>query len=162
MVSKRGVALAAAAFLVLSLFAGVATSGQDCRKVTATFKFHSEFWMDPEICDGYDFCQYSEIRGTLKGRWWVFGNWEDVEEVAGGTAAAFNIVSIIETNRGTLYTESRELVNYLAADGFVAHEAVTGGTGKYEGATGWLAAWLSFDPAGGNIGGQICTPDGNG
>ena len=116
----------------------------------------SELWEDPGICNGYDFCQYAKVTGTVNGLWWVYGNEEDIKEIEGGEGLLNRLVSVMETNQGEIYSDDMELGNLNAPDGWVFHHAVTGGTGRYEGASGWLVGWLSWETSRGKIGGKIC------
>lgn len=156
MVNQKILVLAAVLLLVVGLVATAADANQRCRRVNGNIKTLSELWEDPAVCDGYEFCQYAEVTGTVNGLWWVYGNWEDIEEVAGGEGLVNHLVSVMETNRGDVYADDMELGNLNAPDGWVFHHAVTGGTGKYEGATGWLAGWFSWETFRGKIGGKIC------
>ena len=142
---------AALILLVLGL-AGAAAADQKCRKVRGNIEALSELWEDPAVCNGFEFCQYAEVTGTVNGLWWVFGNWEDIEEVAGGEGVVNHLVSVMETKLGDLYADDMELGNLNAPDGWVFHHAITGGTRRYEGASGWLS-WETYR---GKMGGEIC------
>ena len=158
MISNRGIFLASAALLVLSLASSAAISDQTCRNVQSNVTDLSVIFADPDgVCNGYELCQYSEIKGTLNGRWWSFWNLDDEEFVADNTALVLDIDSVFETNHGDIYTEERGILNFFAPDGYAAHIGVTGGTGRYEGATGWMTGTLIFIfEESGMLTGEIC------
>ena len=106
--------LAAVALLALILAAGGADADQSCRQVNGNIKDLSELWEDPAVCNGYEFCQYAEVTGTVKGLWWVYGNWDDLEDVAGGEGVVNHLVSVMETNQGDVYADDMELGNLNA------------------------------------------------
>ena len=164
MISSKSTVPVVAVLLALSLAAGPAVAEQSCKKVNANLKAFSEFFVEdpenPTVCNGFEFCQYAEVRGTLNGLWWIYGDFADFVPVAGGKGLLADVIGVFETNQGDLYADDIELANQNAPDGGVFHSAVEGGTGKYEGASGWLAGWFFFEPpTGGNIGGEICWID---
>ena len=158
MISNRSFVLSVLVLLALSLATSAAIADQTCRKVNSNVTALGEFLVDDPQCGDYDFCQSADLKGTLNGTWWVFGNDGDEVVIADGTVLAFWLDAVIETKHGDLYLVDREIANLLAADGLAFHDAVaeTGSTGRYEGATGWFAGYLTFAPVGGKLAGEIC------
>jgi hypothetical protein len=126
------------------------------------------------VFDGteYGVCVDTPLKGTLNGIWHFYGD--------GGFVTAFPDppfsslfagwgLDAIETNRGAIYAQDNYIWNLSvfglegtkAAIPAVSLSVITGGTGHYEGATGWFAA--IYDDGGGGwrgfIRGEICTPD---
>ena len=156
---KLTIVFAVSILPLLGLFSGAALADQSCRQVQANVTGLSEvFTGSNPICNGYDLCQYADIRGTLNGRWWSFWDLEDEELVADFTAFVFATDTVFKTNRGEVYGQERGILNFFANDAFVSHIGVTGGTDAYEGATGWIGAVVTyFSEAGGKLMGEICT-----
>ena len=159
MMKKVAIMFAASVLLVLGLFSGTALADQSCREVQANVtEISSVFTGSNPICNGFDNCQYVEIRGTLNGQWWAFWDIEDEEFVANFTALVFATEDVFKTNRGEIYAQELAIINFSATDAFVSHIGVTGGTDAYEGATGWIAAYVAnFSDANGRLEGEICT-----
>ncbi len=87
---------------------------------------------------------------------WTYLNWDGFIEWPDGTIINISY-SVHETPRGELFFDDRAIVTPNAPEGFALHSNVIGGTGRYEGATGWLAYYLEW--AEGNQGlmrGEIC------
>jgi hypothetical protein len=170
MITKRKCSVVAALLLGLCVVTGAALADQTCRNVQSNVKGISDVFVGPDgICNGYEFCQYSDIKGTLNGRYWAYWNADGEEYVAdipdddpdfGPSAFVLRANDIIETNHGNITAEERGIVNFFASEGYVAHLSVTGGTGKYENAVGWLSVTLVFmNEVGGLVTGEICGPN---
>lgn len=117
------------------------------------------------------FCIDAPTKGTLNGTWHFYGElgngiaWpEDGSDpapysplVAGWGLGEF------ETNKGTIKVQDNWMVNGNVNEPdeffFVSHMNITGGTGDYEGATGWIG--VVADSVGdwrGWARGEVCTP----
>lgn len=144
-----------AAMLCLSssvLFAG------DCKQVNAKLE-GGPILFDPD-CDGWDICQEAYLMGTPNGSWWVYLNldggyieWED------GTI--INVTeSVLQTAHGDIYSVDRAIVAPGAPEGFAQHSTITGGTGRYEGVTGWIVTYFEWvEDYNGRLVGEICWPE---
>jgi len=101
--------------------------------INGTYRFYSA----PEL-NGWDL----EVPdGAIGPTWWI------------GVSYA---ISVFETNGGTLFTQESEVWHWDELEGWGAHYSIKGGTGHYDGATGWMAAAGSYDSM--VLVGEICTP----
>jgi hypothetical protein len=153
---NKTVIFVSAALLALTLATGTAIAEGPCRTVRSNLENIGESIEDPSQCNGYDFCQSVDIRGTLNGTWWIFGNNSGIEVLAEGTALAFYLDGVFSDQHGELLLVDREILNLLAEDGLGFNVAVVGGTGRYEGASGWMTGYATFFPVGGKIFGEVC------
>ena len=156
--SNRRLIVGIAMLVVLCLFASTAVWGEKCKRVNATMEA-GPILFDPD-CDGFDVCQSADLMGTPNGVYTAFLNWDGIIEVDETTIVNINI-STIETNHGELFLDERLIFHTEALNGFAVHSNVTGGTGKYEGAIGWMVSYLEFTEkkSTGLLRGEICFPD---
>lgn len=158
MITNRKCSILAAALLGLCVATGAAIADQSCRNVQSNVKGVSEVFVNPEgICDGYEWGQYSQMRGTLNGLLWACWNSDGEEIVLSDSAFVLSAQDTMETIHGNIYAEERGIINFFADKGYVAHLGVTDGTGKYEAASGWLS--LTLIGAGGLLTGEVCGPN---
>ena len=151
--------------LLLSLVAATAMAEQ-CKPVHA--RLGEIVFSDPGcILDEvtYFWCAERPTKGTLKGTYRFYSapelNGWDLEVPPDALGASWEIgvsyaISVFETKRGTLFTQETEVWHWGEAEGWGAHYSVTGGTGKYAGATGWMAAAGSYDSM--TLVGELCKP----
>lgn len=120
--------------------------------------------------ESFDICLEGRVRGTLRGTWHAFTNFDwfvDLaapqfpvpEETLSNYTREFNVFS---TRRGSLIGDSQYVFDVRIFDvggGFVVPVMIERGTGEFEGATGWIAA--VFTDAGlsrGVLRGEVCGP----
>jgi hypothetical protein len=151
--------------LMLSLVAATAMAEQ-CKPIHA--RLGEMVFYDPGcMLDGvtYYWCAERPTLGTLKGTYRFYSapevNGWDLEVPEGAIGASWWIgvsyaISVFETKKGTLFTQETNVWHYDEMEGWGAHSSITGGTGRYDGATGWLAAAGSWDSMA--LVGEICTP----
>ena len=155
--------------VVVCLTASQATAG-DCKKVIANIGLSD--YVGPCTYNGveYTWCIDTTVTGNLKGTWHVFGNPDAnyyelmVPEGSPGIPSwGFLVtwnVSVFETKKGNVFAQADEIIILDVFDAFGAFSGtalVTGGTGDYEGASGWLG-WVASEADGGVLQGMICTP----
>lgn len=73
--------------------------------------------------------------------------------------ATWNL-SVFETRKGDIITQANEIVHldvYFTYGAISGTALITGGTGDYEGATGWIG-WVATEAGGGAVRGVVCTP----
>ena len=157
MIRSRSLIVGVMVLVALCLTASTALAGDSCKKVNAKIWNLSEVSYDSEICNGYDLCQFGDIIGTLNGTMSVYQMFDWWTLLADDTALAFWDDIIIETNKGEIWLQERAIF-HLGASGFASHSMVSGGTGDYIEATGWIS--LIPDPSSSKllIKGEICTP----
>jgi len=157
MIGYRKFFLAAVALLVMSL---PTSAEQTCRQVSSNVTDIGPPLAGPAMCGDYDWCQYADVRGTINGRWWAYWDAEDevyLWEDENITSLAINIDDVFETNNGDINAKEHGITNFDAFGSYAASIAVTGGTGMYEDATGWMTGTLTFGKkAGGTLAGEIC------
>ena len=113
----------------------------------------------------YLWCLEAPGNGTLNGTWWYYGSvWDNFVEVLDPMPRhpgfwAYYAVSSMITSKGELWmrnTGVMDLENYFGDFPFGTETiAIVGGTGVYEGATGWLGfIWSDY---GGVMKGEVCT-----
>ena len=152
----------------LCLAASIATAG-DCKKIIA--KVGEATYLD-ECSYGeqeYVWCIDTPVTGNLRGTWHYHGRPDvnyfnlDVPDVLG--IGGWNLwlvwsLSVFETHKGDIITQENEIFNPTIYDNYGAICGmfyIIGGTGDYEGATGWLG-FVATEAEGGVLMGEICTP----
>ena len=151
-----------------SAFADKNANGEKCKSVNAVWNGTGEFFEDPEVCDGWDYCFPGTLKGKPTGEMMFFGSLTTEMLDPFGTNFPINVAAAeqhIYTKRGDIYIKSHTLFDYETGV-FTELLVVTGGTGKYEGATGRIVTSIDprkpFDfngPA--YLKGKICTPNMN-
>jgi hypothetical protein len=76
-----------------------------------------------------------------------------------GDTYSYKAEAAFETRRGDLYFVERSIINYAALDGYAVIAWVTGGTGRYAGATGWLVSFANQANTYVRWAGEICYAD---
>jgi len=153
--------------LAFCLAAPSATAG-DCKKISAGAGA-SNFY---EGCsyDGEDYlwCIDTPVTGNLKGTWRFMSrpDWNafelTVEDILGIGSWDLWVVwslGVFETNEGDILTQETDLLNvdaYFNYGALSTMSYIIGGTGKYEGATGWLG-YVGTETGGGVLRGEVCT-----
>jgi hypothetical protein len=159
------------AFLVfvVCLMVSNATAG-DCKKVIA--KIGPATYLDECSYDGVDYiwCIDTPVTGNLRGTWHYLSSPEvnffdlavpdGVLGIPGWSLWVPWNLSVFETHKGDIITQDNEILNLDVFDSYGALSGmafVIGGTGDYEGATGWLG-YVITEAEGGELRGLICTP----
>lgn len=155
--------------LVVCLMVSHATAG-DCKKVIANVGL-SEY-LDPCTYNGVEYlwCIDTPVTGNLKGTWHIFANpdfnaWDLTVPTGIPGIPSWELyvtwnLSVVETKKGEIIAQANEILNLDVFDNFGAISGmvfVTGRTGDYEGASGWIG-WVASETGGGVLQGLICTP----
>jgi hypothetical protein len=116
----------------------------------------------PTECDGYEACEICLYEGTPNAT--VRAYWNESEWTLVGDAIVGSVDAVWETNQGEIWADAEVMIHLgglLEFDsGLVASVYLYGGTGKYEGTTGWVAG--AGVPQKGTLlswYGEICWPD---
>lgn len=159
------------AFLVCAvcLVASNATAG-DCKKIIA--KIGTATYLDECSYGGVDYvwCIDTPVTGNLRGTWHYLSSPEDnfweltvpdgALGIPGWTLQTVWNLSVFETRKGDIITQDNEILNLDVFPAFGALSGmafIIGGTGNYQGATGWLG-YVITEADGGELRGEICTP----
>ena len=118
----------------------------------------------------YVWCIDTPVTGNLRGTWHYLSSPEDnfweltVPDGALGipswTLQTVWNLSVFETRKGDIITQDNEILNLDVFPAFGALSGmafIIGGTGNYQGATGWLG-YVITEADGGELRGEICTP----
>ena len=155
---------------ILISVASVAVA-DDCKKIFARVDYGP--FVEGCKYDGveYYWCSDSRVRGNLKGTWHLYTSPEfncfentvpnGVLGIDGWDVWSCWNLSVFETKHGELITQGNDYVNlesYFTNGSFASTFFVIGGTGKYEGATGWLGNVGDEVSGKGILRGEICTP----
>ena len=170
------------AAVALSLAADVAAADEKCRRVRARV-LEGVFYEPGECPVPYDGpakpdptvelgCYVQPVVGMIRGTWIYYFPSPDncvrpmpFEESGAVWGEGWELwacwaLSTYQSKRGNLYTETLEGTHSAAFSfsslPYVDLGIVIGGTGRYEGATGWLGG--AFDDDGGPLTGRVCTP----
>jgi hypothetical protein len=144
--------------VVLCLSAGTVLAGETCKRVNIAHGGLPVYFFDPEDCNGYDGCGSWEVHGTPNGTYTTYWFNADAVTVGGDTVAGLQD-AILETTHGDLQIRESVIVDWGAPDGFAVHAKIVGGTGKYEGATGWMVSHGNLEGDFLRYGGEICWPE---
>lgn len=165
---SRSAICSACIVLALALVASTASAG-DCKPINV--RVGAAVYLDPCEYQGlpYEFCIDTPMRGTINGIWSFYGpadNWVLVDLPPGvgdysGMAAGWGL-DVLTTKNGEVWAQNAYVYHYdtwsLAQDFVYSSTSyITGGTGKYAGATGWFG-FVGTELKGGIIHGEICTP----
>lgn len=139
---------------VLCLLCGTAMG--ECQKVNMLEK-SCEYLTD---CEGYDYCEYCQFVGTPNATAKVYYNEADIAFV--GDAFLVFVDTVLETKQGDIFVEAVAVMHLGSIDWHPlgVSASIYGGTGKYEGVTGWYAG--ARVPEEGTVAsyvGNICWPD---
>jgi hypothetical protein len=150
--------------ILLVLSAVTATAQPNCRLVNAHLSDYAVF-TEQEDCGALPApCRTAAVVGTLGGSWTAYNAGYGFEFPAFGDTSVWRAESIFETNHGEINTMMVG-INFWptleAADDYFNSEihVITGGTGRYAGATGYILLHLSFFGGVGEATGQICWPE---
>jgi len=144
-------------FVVLCVLA-TPVLGEKCKQVNMGQTKYGPLYFDPEHCGIYDGCGGAVVSGTFSGTLWESFFFADQVHVSDGHWT-FTNYGVIETKQGELFFTERSVADFAAPDGFAVHMNVTGGTGRYEGATGWMAYSGNFEGTNIKWVGEVCWPD---
>lgn len=151
------------AALVVAL-AGTATAQPNCKSVNAHFSDYTVYYNQEDCATGTAPCRTATVIGTIQGSWLAHGAGYGFEFPGFGDTSVWRGESIFETNHGAIDTMLVG-INFWptleAADDYFNSEihVITGGTGRYEDATGYILLHLSFFGGVGEATGQICWPE---
>lgn len=156
--------------LALCLVTSMAFAG-DCKKIIANAG--PSIYLEPYACsyDGvnYIWCIDTPLTGNLRGTWHLMSApdwniWElTVPEVLGIPGWDLWVgwsLMVIETHRGDIIAAENEVINLDAYNTYGALSgtaSIVGGTGDFEGATGWFGIVVT-EAEGGVMRGMVCTP----
>jgi hypothetical protein len=177
---KRATVMCALLALGPGLESGL--SGERCHPVAAFFG--ASTYHPASECPTYDGpgqvpatgldCIVTPVLGTLAGTWYVYfptpntvtftpADQDPPVWRAGKSMMAGWYYSVYRTRRGTIFAEA----TWVSHSDMVPPEApyftfsefdrITGGTGKYKDATGWIGAF-GDEAKGGPMGGKVCLP----
>lgn len=156
---------------VVTLFiagTALAESGPRCEKVNAHLSDYVDFSDTPACVDaGYVFCVEIRSVGTINGRLLALdrgGDWiYDFPEF--GDTVAWRAPIIFETKHGEIWTDAvgmqfQAVFQELGRGRVQQTCLITGGTGRYEDATGViLTSWAGPGIVVGEVWGEICWPE---
>ena len=157
--------------LALCLASSNATAG-GCKKITGSVG--ASYYYVGCSYDGMEYlhCLDTPVKGQLKGTWRFLSNpdWNVVELTVPGDPDDLGIGSwdlwvvwalgVFETKKGDIITQETDMLNldiYMDYGALSTMSHIIGGTGKYEGATGWLGGVIT-ETEGGVLRGEVCTP----
>lgn len=157
-------------FVVFALGLAAATAfAGDCKKIIANVG--PSTYLDECSYDGVDYiwCIDAPLTGNLRGTWHFLSApdwniWElTVPEVLGIPGWDLWVgwsLTVIETQKGDIIAAENEVINldaYNAYGALSGAASIVGGTGDYEGATGWFGIVVT-EAEGGVMRGMVCTP----
>jgi len=154
--------------LALSLAASSVAAGE-CKKIIAGAG--PSIYYEGCSYDGeeYLWCIDTPITGNLRGtlRFMSRPDWNafelTVDDVLGIGSWDLWVVwalGVFETHKGDIISQETDTLNldvYLTYGALSTMHYIIGGTGDYEGATGWIGSVLT-ETEGGVIRGEVCTP----
>ena len=164
---RRRMGFIAIVLIVWAVFMpGAAVAQIKCKTVEVHMNGYWEY-EGIEACGEEGYCGGGRLIGTLNGLLLVSGLFSNHEYLY-GDSIVWRGQATIEMMHGEIFTTTTG-VNYYGtyfAGGVVTNSeshAVTGGTGRYEGATGYLLMTYEFFPpeffpATGEMSGQVCWP----
>jgi len=156
-------------FLLAYCLAVPSATAADCKKIIAGVGASNFYEGCSYNGEDYLWCIDTPVTGNLKGTWRFMSrpDWNafelTVEDILGIGSWDLWVVwslGVFETNDGDILTQETDLLNVDAYFNYGAVSIMTyiiGGTGKYEGATGWLGA-VATETEGGVLRGKVCTP----
>ena len=165
---RRRIGLIIFVLIVAALFmAENAVAQIKCKTVEVHMNGYWEY-AGIEACGEDGYCGGGRLIGTLNGLYLVSGLFSN-HEFLYGDSVVWRGQSTIEMTHGEIFTTTTGVNyygTYFAGGVFtnVEAHAVTGGTGRYEGATGYLLMTYEFFPpdyfpAAGEMSGQVCWPE---
>ena len=160
-------------FALLLVFPPTAHSegldGYPCKKVWSRV---GEFeFLESCSYDGvdYEICIEAPLKGMTRGTWYFYNNWgNDADVPLPGVAATgpqdaivVGGLSVFSTHSGDIIAREISILNwdlYVEYFALSTLEEVIGGTGRYEGAIGWLGV-VASEVEGGILTGEVCGPN---
>jgi hypothetical protein len=155
MMNHKNLLIGISVFVVICLVFSTVALGKDCKRINARAGKVGEERYAPD-CGGYDVCQSVQLKGTPNGVYTYYANWDTFFPYVDDTTLVFADDVIIETNHGEIFVEERGVIHLNAPGGLVIHANITGGTGRYQGATGWWGNVGSSQRS--TLEGEICYP----
>lgn len=154
--------------LALCLAVPSATAGE-CKKIIAGVG--ASYFYEGCSYNGEDYlwCLDTPVTGNLGGTWRFMSrpDWNAFEltvpDVLGIGSWDLYVVwalGVFETNKGDIITQESDMLNldaYFNYGALTTMSYIIGGTGIYEGATGWLGV-VATETEGGVMRGEVCTP----
>lgn len=155
--------------IVLCLTTSIANA-TDCKKIIAKVG-PAAYLSDCSYNDvDYVWCIDSPLKGNLLGTWHYLSSpdWNAFDltvpdgalGIPGWDLWVVWSLMVVETNKGDIIAAENEILNLDAFDNFGAISGmafIVGGTGNYEGATGWMG-FVGTETEGGVLRGEVCTP----
>ena len=166
---RRRMGFIAMVLIVWAIFmAENAVAQMKCKTVEVHMSDYWEF-AGIEDCGLPGYCGEGRLTGTLNGLLLVSGLDSDTHYVYDFSGHTWKGQATIEMMHGEIFTTTMGVNFYgtYSAGGVYTNSeshAVTGGTGRYEGATGYLLMTYEFFPpdffpATGEMSGQVCWPE---
>ncbi len=108
-------------------------------------------------------CAAGQFYGAIRGELFLVGtSLTPTQDTPTTGVYMFTGDDVIKTREGDIYTKDAGVLNLTpgSTGDDISIVTITGGTGKYAGATGSLRAYGTFSEAGGEFSyeGEICTP----
>lgn len=108
-------------------------------------------------------CAAGQFYGAIRGEFFLVGtSLTPTQDTPVTGVYIFTGDNVIKTREGEIYTKDAGALNLTpgSTGDDISIVTITGGTGKYEGATGRLRASGTFSDAGGEFSyeGEVCTP----
>ena len=141
---------------------GAAVAQMKCK----TVEVHMSGYFEDACGEGW--CSEGILIGTFNGLLFGSGLDSDIEYPTFGDSHVWKGTYTFETNQGEIFTTATGIsywqTFYLGTGTNQETHVITGGTGHYEGASGFLFMYYEFPlpdffPATGEMSGQICRPE---
>ena len=157
--------------LVLIVWAVFMPSAAVAQIKCKTVEVHlNGYWEDAgiEACGVEGWCSEGRLIGTFNGLLFGSGLDSDIEYPTFGDSHVWKGTYTFETNQGEIFTTATGIsywqTFYLGTGTNQETHVITGGTGRYESASGFLFMIYKFPlpdyfPATGEMSGQICWPE---
>jgi hypothetical protein len=165
---RRRIGLIIFVLIVAALFmAENAVAQIKCKTVEVHMSDYWEF-AGIDLCGEEGWCSEARFIGTLNGLFFGSGLDSDIEYPTFGDSHVWKGTYTFETKQGEIFTtatgHSYWQTFYLGTGTNQETHVITGGTGHYEGASGFLFMYYEFPlpdffPATGEMSGQICRPE---
>jgi len=158
------------ALLLVFPVAAVANGEDQCRNIKAQASLLDEHFDCEYGGTDYDYCYISKIQGNFKGLWttYVQFSWYEILEDLGvqtGTAESWynREFEVFTTKQGTVWGDAQFVFDdrYFQSNGGTAIPTmITGGTGIYADATGWITLiYTDGTIANWRVYGRVCGPN---
>lgn len=119
--------------------------GGECMRVNAVA--NETAYLEAPDCNGFDFCISYDLKGKPKGELWLYSNYGETHQLPDplGTGLPFHVSHAeyrLDTKDGDIYMSTNAIYDMMTTV-FAEVSIVTGGTGKYEGATGNVVGYVN-------------------